>query len=260
MRAIRKDIVYQDLKCAATRQLLLRCLGFTALSSAVLAGAEGFEAHLNLTATKETLQSLVFMCHDTPDCAEAAIVAIANAIYFLGKERPFAAVRSLPPNAATGAAGWATELLQAHMAGNFVRFFRLANEPPSWLLAALLHRHLASARASGISVLHEAYATKPGALFSLVDLARFVGLPDAGAAARLCLGLGMSLDDSGGCVVMRKSELPGLVHGADGGDVHGVASYDDVHPVLVAAASGPKAADIGTPDLSDAMSALKLDA
>ena len=260
MRAIRKDIVYQDLHCAATRQLLLRCLGFTALASAVFAGAEGFEAHLNLTATKEALQSLVFMCHDEPDCAEAAIVTIANAIYFLGEERPFAAVRTLAPNEAGGAAGWATELLEAHTAGNFVRFFRLANDPPSWLLAALLHRHLASARASAIIVLHEAYATKPGALFSLVDLARFVGLPDAGAAARLCTSLGMSLDDSGGCVVMRKSQLPRLVHGADGSDAHGVPCYEDVHPVLVAAATGRGAADVGTPDLNVAMGALKLNA
>jgi hypothetical protein len=258
MRAIRKDIVYQNLRCATARELLLRCLGFTALASAVFEGAEGFEAHLNLTATKETLQSLVSMCRDAPDCTEAATVTIANAVYFLGKERPFAAVCALPPNVAGGAVGWAADLLRAHAAGNFVRFFRLADEPPSWLLAALLHRHLAPARASAIDVLHDAYATKPGAAFPLADLARFIGLVDERAAAALCHSLGLPLDEGGERVVLRKGEPPRPARSADGGDEIPHAGAD-VHPMLLAAASGPGAADMRSVDLSAAMSTLTLD-
>lgn len=107
IRAVRKDVVYQGLAGPSTQKLLLRCLKFSALAEVVLQGADGFEAHHNLLAQKELLQTLERQCRDDTGGREEGVeegegggererlrlrrtVAVADALFYLGDPKSFA--------------------------------------------------------------------------------------------------------------------------------------------------------------------------
>jgi hypothetical protein len=221
LRAVRKDVVYQELAGPRVRTLLLGCFRFSVLAGVVLARHDGFEAHHNLMAQKEILQTLgTHGRAGSPHCPVAATFRVVDALYYLGNPRSGASLCALvTPAGSTGAdeVVWARDVVRAHSDGNYHRLFELMRSAPSWLHEAVLHRHLPATRARALAVMVSAYATKV-AKFPLLDLARILGVADTRAAATLCKHHKLEVDDAGTTVFFRKGgfQLPDVPWDGDG--------------------------------------------